>query len=165
MLDPCLQTLSDNQYRCTRDKDGTRYGWTITVLPQDLPIRCACPDGRNKITVGERPPPDPNAPPRVVAPKIDMTPEAKQGAEKLGITWEHARHYAKALYQWTKAGFPERTQEEVEQIEREICRPCEAYRDGRCKRCGCNVSLGPALVNKIRMATEHCPAKKWPGDK
>jgi hypothetical protein len=89
---------------------------------------------------------------------------AKAGAEKLSVTWADARHYMRALARWSKAGFPVRDQAEVERIESEICRPCEQYADGRCRECGCNVNLGQALVNKIRMGTETCPLDKWPGD-
>ncbi len=91
--------------------------------------------------------------------------KAKEGAERLGIGWKDGLHYVGALVRWGKAGFPVREQEEVERIEKEICRPCEQYIEGRCKKCGCNVSTGIAIVNKIRMTTETCPLGKWPGDK
>lgn len=88
---------------------------------------------------------------------------AKQGAEKLGYTWADAKRYTRALAKWAVAGFPTRTQEEVVRIEAELCRPCEYYRDGRCRKCGCNVNTAMVLLNKIRMATEHCPLDppKW----
>lgn len=92
------------------------------------------------------------------AAKVEM---AKAGAEKLGITWDDARHYLAALAKWGKAGFVTRERAEVERIEREICKPCGEYRDGRCKSCRCRVNKGPALVNKIAMATEHCKKGKW----
>ena len=87
--------------------------------------------------------------------------QAKAGAERLGVTWVNARHYMRALARWTAAGFPVREQAEVERIECEICRPCEKYVNGRCKQCGCRVNRAVALVNKIKMATENCPLKKW----
>ena len=69
-----------------------------------------------------------------------------------------------AVWEWAKAGFPRRTDEEVDRF-LAICRePCDRYDEekGRCKTCGCNVNRKRvALVNKIRMATEHCPAGKW----
>jgi len=85
---------------------------------------------------------------------------ARLGADSLGITWDDAKHYAAALAKWTRAGFPKRSQEEVERIEL-ICRACEHYIGGRCNLCGCRVNLGPAITNKIRMATENCQKDKW----
>lgn len=90
---------------------------------------------------------------------------AKEAAEKLGVTWADARHYAKALVHWGKAGFPVREQSEVERIEREICRPCSDYVKGRCRLCGCRVTASSLpIINKIKMATEHCRRGKWPGE-
>lgn len=88
--------------------------------------------------------------------------QTQAGAERLGITWDDAKHYAAAISRWAAAGFPVREQAEVEQIESELCQPCEHYRDGRCKRCGCQVTQSRiALINKIKMATEKCPIGKW----
>lgn len=86
---------------------------------------------------------------------------AEAGAERLGVNWDDARNYAKALARWTAAGFPTRTEEEVQRILHERCEPCESYVEGRCKICRCQVNLGPAITNKIRMATEDCPKHKW----
>lgn len=87
-------------------------------------------------------------------------PESNIAIEKLGITLADSLHYAGALMNWTKAGFPERTQEEVEKY-LEICKKCVNYIDGRCATCRCRVNSGPAIVNKIRMATENCPKDLW----
>jgi hypothetical protein len=76
--------------------------------------------------------------------------------------------YKEALIRWNKAGRPTRTQEEVEAIHNTHCNPpdgrCEWYdpKQKRCRGCGCKVTVSSiALVNKIKMATEHCPKEKW----
>lgn len=90
---------------------------------------------------------------------------AQEGAQHMGITWEDGKHYAAALAHWAKAGFPVRDQKTVLHILENCCRPCEWYRNGWCKRCGCRVNGSRfPLVNKLKMATEHCRAKLWPGD-
>jgi len=96
-----------------------------------------------------------------------VSPETKglylqPAAEKLGVSPSDLMHYAGAIVRWGKAGFPVREQVEVERIERDLCRPCKDYRAGRCKVCGCHVNTSAfSLVNKIKMATEHCKKKKW----
>ena len=41
-----------------------------------------------------------------------------------------------------------------------VCFKCDAYDDalGECGICGCYIGL------KSKLATEHCPSRKWPGD-
>lgn len=41
----------------------------------------------------------------------------------------------------------------------EICRACPFHNQNRCQLCGCQVD------HKAVMATESCPANKWPGDR
>ena len=105
---------------------------------------------------------------RCVAQDPEAEARARQGAERLGVTWEDAAHYAQALARWTAAGWPERSDEEVKRIFETRCRPCDAYVGnddcGRCRECRCRVNLGPALVNKIKMATEECPRRLWQGE-
>jgi hypothetical protein len=73
--------------------------------------------------------------------------------------------YKEALIKWHKAGRPKRTQEEVEYIHSTFCASgCEWYDEDaqRCKGCGCAVTVGSlAVLNKIKMGTEHCPKDKW----
>jgi hypothetical protein len=72
--------------------------------------------------------------------------------------------YAKAVGRWAGAGRPVRDEGEVRRIFERLCRPRERFdgRRGTCKVCGCRVrKSGSALVNKIKMATEHCPEGKW----
>ncbi len=106
-----------------------------------------------------------------------QSPDLRPVAERLGIAWEDAEHYAQALARWTAAGFPVRTREEVEACFR-VCKggcgngscnePCEHYRkgkkpdEGRCRVCRCGVSRSRmAVLNKIKMKTESCPKGKW----
>jgi hypothetical protein len=74
--------------------------------------------------------------------------------------------YKEALVRWQKAGRPTRTDEEVDQILKEHCteKQCDWYdpEKKRCRGCGCRVTdSGYAIVNKVRMATEHCPKERW----
>jgi hypothetical protein len=70
--------------------------------------------------------------------------------------------YAAAVTQWTAAGRPNRTDEEVSAI-LQICQACPHYKPvddtkGHCLLCGCGCSAdASALTNKLRMATGHCP--------
>lgn len=69
--------------------------------------------------------------------------------------------YARAVAKWLDAGRPKRTDEQVDAI-MDICGSCQFYKGGGCQRCGCRVNRNRnALTNKIRMATENCPIKKW----
>jgi len=88
---------------------------------------------------------------------------AHEGAEKLGVTWSDAKHYAAARARWAQAGFPTRTDAEVARLVA-LCKRCNGWSHGRCKHCGCRINHGPALANKARMATETCPKAKWGGD-
>lgn len=72
--------------------------------------------------------------------------------------------YTEALARWTTAGQPERSDKEVERIFYQHCKPCKWYNPERqiCRGCGCRVAEnGVAVLNKIKMATEHCPRDFW----
>lgn len=75
--------------------------------------------------------------------------------------------WAEAVTGWMTAGRPERTAEEVEHIYHTFCAampPCSwlNLEKQSCQGCGCRVtSDGPALLNKIKMATQHCPRQLW----
>jgi hypothetical protein len=69
-------------------------------------------------------------------------------------------NYRLAVTRWIKAGRPKRTDEEINNIYENHCKKCDWYdaKSSRCKGCGCRVvPKGLALVNKLKMATEHCP--------
>jgi hypothetical protein len=75
-----------------------------------------------------------------------------------------AMSYAEAVIEWTAAGRPERSDEEVERIFHHFCKPCRWFNRRRqiCYGCGCRVAdSGFAIFNKIKMATQHCPRKRW----
>ncbi len=116
--------------------------------------------------------------PRRNCPK---SPDITEAAQRLGITIDDINHWSHALAKWKRAGYPVRTQAEVERIERECCRPCDQYVPdtgawvgtlvkwitgtatyGRCKVCRCGVSTSRvAVANKLAMATEGCPEGKF----
>ena len=86
--------------------------------------------------------------------------------------------YGMAVAQWIKAGRPERSDAEVDQLLADHCSQCELFQNGHCSHasCGCAVKstadetaafigrlvslVSPAFSNKLRMATEHCPLDK-----
>lgn len=73
-------------------------------------------------------------------------------------------NYWKAVKKWIAAGRPKRKAPEVEKIHKEFCSPCDWHdsESQRCKGCGCKVKpKGIAVLNKIRMETEHCPKGLW----
>jgi hypothetical protein len=75
-----------------------------------------------------------------------------------------AENYAIALAKWTAAKFPVRTNEEIKFIFSQHCAKCDWFdlKKKRCKNCGCRVTTSSiAIVNKIKMATEHCPRGLW----
>lgn len=72
--------------------------------------------------------------------------------------------YAEALAGWVSAGRPERSEEETKRIFDEHCSKCAWYDSKKkiCRGCGCKVTnVGHAVVNKIKMATQHCPRELW----
>jgi len=76
--------------------------------------------------------------------------------------FNRAYRYTRALSRWIKAGRPVRSEEEIKRIFETCCKPCEAYEGGTCRYCGCQVNFAKAsMLNKIAMATEDCPLKKW----
>jgi len=75
--------------------------------------------------------------------------------------------YGKAAARWVAAGRPVRSDLRVREIFERCCRPCQHFdpKHKRCRLCGCRVAAGgPAYRNKLKMATDRCPAKppKWP---
>ena len=72
--------------------------------------------------------------------------------------------YAEAFIDWTAAGKPERSDEEVQRTFHQFCKPCRWFDRRRqiCRGCGCRVAdNGFAILNKIKMATQHCPRNLW----
>ena len=72
--------------------------------------------------------------------------------------------YAQAVKGWVVAGRPVRTNEEVAAIHTQYCSQCDWYdpEQQRCKGCGCKTRAeGVALLNKIKMSTQHCDKGLW----
>lgn len=74
-----------------------------------------------------------------------------------------AARYTSAVARWIAAGKPKRTQEEIDHLFT-ICQACEHFSQkvSACRLCGCRINRNHrALGNKLAMATESCPIKKW----
>jgi hypothetical protein len=74
---------------------------------------------------------------------------------------ETAKRFAIAMAKWTAAGFPVRSDEEVNRLHEQVCTPCKNYQSrgdgvGRCGLCGCRLNLSRGM-NKLLWATESCP--------
>lgn len=78
-----------------------------------------------------------------------------------------AASFAQATAHWIAAGRPVRDEAEVVRIYDEACGPCdrrEATDDpdvSWCRQCGCRLGRGGQVLNKILLATEHCPLGRW----
>lgn len=92
--------------------------------------------------------------------------------------------YSRSLRRWNDAGRPVRGDGEVESLFYSCCVPCEKFDAAKraCGVCGCSVlppegeaatvvsrlasvigldRVSRGMVNKLRMATEHCPIHRW----
>jgi hypothetical protein len=93
----------------------------------------------------------------------ESTPPTATGPKAPNIV-RRALSYAEAIVEWNAAGKPERSNEEVQGIFQQLCRPCKRFNAEKqmCLDCGCRVAdSGYVLFNKIKMATQHCPKGKW----
>ena len=89
--------------------------------------------------------------------------EAIEVGKKLGWSAADAKKWAAALLRWRVAGYPKRTDKEVQYIVW-ICEACEDYKadEKRCRICRCGVSTsGMVIFNKARLKTENCSKAKW----
>lgn len=150
--------FDNNMIWCIFDND--KPPWTCS--------RCGWTHSRHngKPIMGKRP--------RHLCPN---SPDITEAANKLGITGDDIKHWAQALARWTAAGFPTRTQAEMETCLR-VCVGCDNFvpsnpkcaseackmkTGGRCKLCGCGVSKSRWTVfNMAKMATATCRMGKWP---
>jgi hypothetical protein len=88
-------------------------------------------------------------------PDCDKKPDWP-GLGNLAMAWRAA------VNKWKKAGKPIRSKEEVHNIVTDYCKKCDWYENNRCRGCGCQVNeWSVAVLNKARMATEHCPKGYW----
>ena len=107
---------------------------------------------------------DYNLPPKKEPPKKEPSKKEspKKESPKKPSPIKRVVHYTQALFDWVAKGLPDRTQEEVENILSTYCKPCEHYKDGICNVCGCKVNnLGIAILNKIKMQSQHCAKGLW----
>ena len=142
-----------------------QHNWKILNLPDPWPIiqctKCmlAVDIKENDLNILDRFTNCPGEPAKPTRQEPDLTPEI----ERLGITLKMAKRWVAALLKWRAAGYPTRTQSEVDQIAA-ICETneCGAYTKGRCSKCGCCVSHSKIpVINKAKLATESCPVDKW----
>jgi len=102
-------------------------------------------------------------PTEATAPAPPPPPPSEQPPTPPGLV-RRAISYTEALTRWTTAGHPERSDKVVERIFHHHCKHCKWYDPEKqiCRGCGCRVAEnGVAVLNKIKMATEHCPRELW----
>jgi len=102
-------------------------------------------------------------PTEATAPAPPPPPPSEQPPTPPGLV-RRAISYTAALTRWPTAGQPERSDKDVERIFNQHCKPCKWYDPEKqiCRGCGCRVAEnGVAVLNKIKMATEHCPRELW----
>ena len=88
----------------------------------------------------------------------------EQMATACPATGSRAGRFAAAINRWVQAGRPTRSPDLVRKIYQNQCWPCTDFdkEHGICMICSCKVQQdGSAVLNKIAMATEHCPRRKW----
>ena len=93
-----------------------------------------------------------------------MKETGKDGVPDFPGAAQLVANYWKAVTRWIAAGRPTRSAEDVKTIHADFCADCNWYdkESRRCKGCGCSVKpKGIAILNKIEMATEHCPQRFW----
>ena len=69
-------------------------------------------------------------------------------------------NFAAAMARWTLAGMPRRTQAEIDE-RLAICQACPFLQNDHCTQCGCACVEQNRLINKLALATEKCPERKW----
>jgi len=158
---PSRLTSADRHPTCN---DPTKCSFQRPVRPEDCR---RCPGAEMTLPEAvvpepvppQLPPPRPAGPPAPAAP-----PESPEPPPDAPGLIRRAYSYAEALTRWTAAGQPERPDKEVERIFNEHCKTCKWFDPARqiCRGCGCRVAeSGMAVLNKIKMATEHCPREIW----
>jgi hypothetical protein len=143
---PCLKRL-DGADRHPTCNDPMKVCFLRLIRPIDC-RRCL---GLESEPTG----PETSDPPPPPAPAGVPTPP---GLIRRAYSW------AEAVARWTAAGQPTRPDKEVERIFNESCKTCKWFDPERqiCRGCGCRVAEnGVAVINKIKMATEHCPRELW----
>jgi hypothetical protein len=92
-----------------------------------------------------------------------QAPKENESIQSPGLMMQGLK-YAKATGRWFIDGRPVRSEAEIRLIYDECCKVCDYFNAKKrtCNICKCRVRRsGPAIANKIAMATEHCPESKW----
>jgi len=152
----CQKVVKKNKtiYRCI-NKKSSKYGHKVT---EEDCAACSVPSYRSK---GCSKKPTTN---KEVKKEIKIEKEVEKEIEKEypSLSTQMVA-YKDALIRWHKAGKPIRSDPEVNNIV-EKCKKCDWYdsEKKRCRGCGCKVTNGGiAILNKAKMATEHCPKGLW----
>jgi len=146
--------ICNNQIH-VRKKDGTQFIITRCADPSCVHFTKEVTEEQCKLC--SRHPEAASTPVRKAAETIPQPP----GHVRRVITW------AQAVAGWVAAGRPERSDEEVQHIFHTFCAgspACSWYdpHEQMCRGCGCGVSNHKhAILNKIKMATQHCPRNLW----
>ena len=74
---------------------------------------------------------------------------------------QRVARFAAAAAKNALEGFPMRTENEIKAILESHCQPCPEFTGYECRLCGCKTNDKRRLLNKLAMATEHCPLEKW----
>lgn len=122
-----------------------------------LQVHAFCTIGSKKVTCGDCEQCEGELAQLEGSLKVQPTPETP-------ALISQARTYWKAVKKWVAGGRPVRSDSEVQKIHANYCLQCDWYDkpSQRCKGCGCKVKpAGKALLNKAKMATEHCPRDFW----
>ncbi len=103
-------------------------------------------------------------PPHMIHRRCGAGPQRTGNGPKPPGFIKRVGRYARAMRLWSIAGKPVRTAAAVLHIYETHCTPCEHFNAecNKCKLCGCPVNIGKsARLNKLKAATERCPANKW----
>jgi len=101
-------------------------------------------------------------------------PMARTPVKSAKLSSNYVTKFVLAMQNWVTAGTPERNDEERIYIYNECCLKCPNLVDNTCTSCGSSVRgdepgvtsrltqvSDKPILNKIRMATEHCPIWQW----
>lgn len=88
--------------------------------------------------------------------------KAARNCPKAPTALSMAVGFAEAVAKYVASGMADVTEAEYTQ-RGEICQACPIYdaASESCGKCGCTVGGKERLIDKRRMASEHCPEGKW----
>ena len=91
---------------------------------------------------------------------VTKSPSRTEGSTNPPPLLIRGMNFASAIYRWTVAGMPRRSQAEIDE-RLAICQACPELVDNHCRKCGCACVEANQLINKLALATEVCPLGKW----